>query len=228
MNARREAALLAEKASVRSPPRFPSSCFRAPPIFQQPFPSNAAIPGGGNVSLLSLAGSSGIFLCRQIGLLRSQLVPQKRVLSRAPRIFSPIPYLGDPSRYFPPHPLQLSSPPSLPVFLTYHPLLRHLLSRSRISKCCAVVKTTNSDGKPLVTGASAAAAGDFSNSDRRHLARVRKRRRSRKTRARIPGKYYFSKLSAANRNHRPKFRETRRAPDRNDISRRRRLSLTGS
>lgn len=49
----------------------------------------------------------------------------------------------------------------LSVFLTYYHLLllpllllllRHLLSRSRISKCCAVVKTTNSDGKPLVTG----------------------------------------------------------------------------
>lgn len=172
-----------------------------PAVFSE-YNAIAAIPGGGNASLLSLAESSGIFLCRQIGLLRSQLVPQKRArpLASAARIFSPIPLFGRSFALFSasalspclsssssvpsssslslclPDVYYLFPPPLLLRYRLYHLFLLLLLSRSRISKCCAVVKTTNSDGKPLVTeGASAVAAGDFSNSDGRHLARPQKR-----------------------------------------------------
>lgn len=71
--------------------------------------------------------------------------------SAFPRIFSLIRYLEDPSYYVslhhPPPCLLLS--PTLSLFLFLSTSLTQL---SRISKCCAVVKTTNSNGKPLVTG----------------------------------------------------------------------------
>lgn len=81
------------------------------------------------------------------------LIPQKRVFAR--------------TAYFLAHPLfgssftprSASTPSSFPFLSSYSVsflslslcLCRSYTKLSHISKCCTVVKTTNSDGKPLVT-----------------------------------------------------------------------------
>jgi len=77
-----------------------------------------------------------------------------RSLARNTYFLAHFPYLGNPSSHYVPSPLHsLSFSLSLPFFslsfiYIYIYNSSHVLVR--ISKCCAVVKTTNSDGKLLV------------------------------------------------------------------------------
>lgn len=117
-------ARLAEKASVdgravRFPPRLLFLVFpRVSNFPQQPFLSNAVAPlspgAATRVSFHSQDPPVFSFAGKLDYYARSS---EARVLSRAPRIFSPIPYLGDPSRYFPP-PLFLPTP-SPPLLLFF-------------------------------------------------------------------------------------------------------------
>lgn len=131
-------------------------CFRASSIFQQPFPSSTlAIAGGEKVeertraSLLLLAGFSVVFsFAGKLDYYElAELVPQRRIFAREPRIFSPIHYLGNPSHYVSlPHSLLLLSSLSLSV--------------SRVSKCCAqLLKQPIPTKSPSLPGVCRFAAG---------------------------------------------------------------------
>lgn len=161
-------ARLAEKASVdgravRFPPRLLFLVFpRVSNFPQQPFLSNAVAPlspgAATRVSFHSQDPPVFSFAGKLDYYARSSYLRGARPLAST-AYFLAHPLFGRSFALFSASalpPCAFASPPPflllLFLFLTYYLLLLLLLSRSRISKCCAVVKTTNSDGKPLVTG----------------------------------------------------------------------------
>lgn len=128
----------------------PHLCFRS--IFQQVFSRSSATAGGGNASLFLLYSCRilcSIFFYRQIGLLRSQLSYLRNAFSQRTAYFLAHLLFGNVFTL-----RSASAPISLPFLSCYVSFLSFYLclscaKLSRISKCCTVVKTTNSDGKPL-------------------------------------------------------------------------------